>query len=125
LVKGNDAITVLQKIQDSENKKAFFDEFARLEQKARLHGRFPDLSNLVRLNLYLETFKETYGEESKYYVTVKRIIETSINRNMEYSISIDGAGRSEFIKSTIRPREDDEDDDKDKDIIEKLADKLG
>jgi hypothetical protein len=123
--KPDNAITLMQKLQDVENKKAFFDEFIRLEQKARLHGRFPDMANLIRLDHYLETFKETYGENSPSFKTIERLVDTSIKKNMEYSISIDGGGRQEFIKSTIQPKEDKEESEKEKGILDQLAEKLG
>lgn len=123
MAKTDNAISLMQKLQDSDNKKAFFDEFVRMEQKARLHGTFPDMANLLRLHNYLETFRETYGEGIATE-TVARLVETSIKKNLEYSVSIDGAGRSEFIKSTIRPREDD-DDEKEKSVLDQVAEKLG
>jgi hypothetical protein len=125
MAKSESAVQLLQKLQEAENTRQFFDLFKRVEQKARLHGRFPEMTNLIRLQIYKDALTEMFGEDNKYIQTSVKIIDTEIKKALEYSISIDGAGRAEFIKSTFRPKEDDEDEDEDKTIVEQLADKLG
>ena len=52
----NDGIALMSKIHESENRKAFFDRFVRLEQKSRLHGRYPEMETIIRLHNYKELF---------------------------------------------------------------------
>ena len=118
-----DGLKTLQKFQDMENKRAFFDEFIRIEQKSRLHGRFPDMNNIIRLENYLRVYQETYGTctESR---DMARLIDTIVKRTLEYSISIDGGGRKEFVSAATGIKETNEEEET-KDLLNKISEKLG
>ena len=118
-----DNIKIWEKYQEAQNKKDFFDGFMRMEQKSRLKGHFPTVDNLIRLDNYLQTFLSTYGDIDEYK-ELKLLIETTKKLSMEYSISIDGSGRAEFIKAVSSAKEEKEDE-REKDLLDRLAEKLG
>ena len=118
-----DNIKLWEKLQEAQNKREFFDGFQRIEQKSRLKGSFPTIDNLIRLDNYLQTFYSTYGEIPEYS-ELKLLVETTKKLSMEYSISIDGSGRTEFIKA-VSVAKDEKDEEREQDLLDKLAEKLG
>ena len=131
----------IAEMQKQENQAKFFDEFERLEQKTRLTGKFPEMAGIVRLDCYNKLLTRVYGKtkavsdgngnlkgfETKDPEPVKAIHEVSEiikKEELEMAVSIDGAGRKEYIKTSIEPKQD-QDEEKEKDMIDKLADAIG
>jgi hypothetical protein len=83
------------------------------------------MSNLIRLEIYKNELIGMFGEDNKFIKTSIKIIDTEISKALEYSISIDGAGRAEFIKANYKPKEDEDEDEKEKTIVDQIAERLG
>lgn len=112
--------------EEQKNIRDFFDGFLRLEQKSRLKGEFPKENDLVRLAILKNHYKDVFGKvDNKKVEMVKTTIDTIVKKKLEYSISIGGAGREEFIKTRTRPKEDIEEEQKEGDFIGKIAEKIG
>jgi ribosome-binding protein aMBF1 (putative translation factor) len=117
--------------EEQKNIRDFFDGLFRDKQKARLTGEYPKENDLIRLAIYKDICKVFYGDAKfKSDMLAKKInlvdnnIDRIIKEKLEYSISIGGAGREEFIKMKTRPKEEDEDEDEEgkKDFLGKIAD---
>jgi hypothetical protein len=123
----------LEKAQEQKNIRDFFDKFKRIQQKARLKGEFPDENTLSRLDTYKETLNfifedDTYTnyKRNKKINLVNKLIDGIIARKLEYSISIDAGGRKEFIKTRQSIKETKEEDlEEEKDVLDKIAEKIG
>jgi hypothetical protein len=119
------SFSIYKEMEKLKNERDFFDKFNRLEQKCRLKDEYPSGNILLQLDLYYMVFEDTYGKTSKYCSIVRNTIDFIKKRKMEYSISIDGAGREEFIKMNLSPKETSSTEDLNKDWIDKIAEKLG
>lgn len=125
-----------------ENERDFFDDFERIEQKCRLKDEYPSANDLIGIDAYTSMLTSVYGSTNKAISDsngklagftvkdddnvklIKELADIIKKRKMEYSISIEGIGRTEFIKTRIQPKQDEEDE-KDKDVIDKIADAIG
>jgi len=158
MVSGSELKT-LNELEKRKNESDFFDKFKRIEQKSRLQDQYPNVNNLIRLQLKGDLLKKIYNikkykvetknipikgpngelagvEERKTYIEtgetenpqsidlVNEIYETIKLQKMEYSISIDGSGRKEFIKTQIEPKQIEDDEEKENTLVDKIADKL-
>lgn len=144
-------LKVLNELEKRKNESDFFDKFVRLEQKSRVMDNYPNVNNLIRLELKGQLLNNIYSKVKVKEVPIKgpngelagfkkvseitetpecinkcnEIYETIKLQKMEYSISIDGAGRKEFIKTVIEPKQSDLDDEEKADnIVDKIANKM-
>lgn len=116
----------MDKLNQQANIRDFFDLFKRPKQKARLSGQFPSMQQLKRLEVYKLLLQGGLGDKCKNNDLLNldyKMIDSTINNTLEYSISIDAAGRKEFIKSHIPVKETslEEEEAKEKDIIDKIV----
>lgn len=142
-------LRIMTELKKQENERDFFDGFARSEQKARLEGKYPNSHKLTRLLIFKDLFAEVFSKKvleqdkdgkylkdekgkNKYVMvpcssveSIENIVDSIFTKNLELSISIDGAGRSEFIKTRVNPKQEDDGDKKKQDLIDQLADKIG
>lgn len=141
--KDGQQMKTMAELKRLENERDFFDGFERIEQKCRLNDQYPSANDLIGLDAYSSLLSSVYGTKTDKAITgpdgklagfttkddenvkmIKDIADIVKKRKMEYSISIDGVGRTEFIKTRIQPKQD-EDEEKKKDIIDQLADRIG
>jgi len=123
----NDSYKLIEKLEHLRNVREFFDNFKRVKQKVRVTDEYPSVNQLIRLEMHKKQFKTVYGDidgAKKYIKNIESIDNLIIDQKLEYSISIDGQGRKEFMKAFGNPRQKEEDE-KEKDIIDKLADTIG
>lgn len=147
----NTDLKFLNEMEKRKNESDFFDKFVRLEQKSRLQDSYPDVNNLIKLGLKGQLLKKIYSKKTYKDIPIKGpngelagfkrvsvidetpecintccdIYDTIKLEKMEYSISIDGAGRKEFIKTQIEPKQtDDEEEEKENNLVDKIANKL-
>lgn len=120
----NQQLRTMEKIEELKNIREFFDHFKRRKQKIRVMGNFPTVNQLIRLKALIKAYEATYGEESKAVEKIRALINIIIDNKEEYSISIDGQGRKEFMRVLNNPRTP-EDENKEKDMIDKIADAIG
>lgn len=123
-------INLMAKLEEMKNTRDFFDEFSQIEQKIRVKGDFPTIENIVLLEVFKESLEAVYETPDfpnchKVIKTSTNIIETVQKKLMNLSISIEGTGRKEFVKINFPTSETDIEKEETKDIIDKLADKLG
>jgi hypothetical protein len=117
------AVQLQTKILELNNQSKYFDlEGDRVEPKSRVKDAFPDVNNLIELDL-LKTFVTDTFFDGKDNL-VKKQVDHIRKEKLEFSISIDGLGRQEFIKMNIG-RKQEEEEERQKDIVEKLADMIG
>lgn len=113
------------KMQELNNQKTYFDlETNRLEQKCRVKDAFPGVNNLIRLNIRGAIVEEMYykGDPENFHT---ELIDDIRSQKMEFSISIDGLGRQEFIKLFKSKVEEEEAEEGKGDVLQQLADKIG
>jgi hypothetical protein len=112
------------KMQELENQKIYFDlETNRLEQKCRVKDAFPSVNNLIRLSIRSAVVEERYYKDKSDNFH-SNLIKDIRAMKMEFSISIDGLGRQEFIK-LFKSKIEEENEEVEKDILQKLADVIG
>jgi len=113
------------KIMELNNQNIYFDLDAnRLEQKCRIKDAFPSVNNLIRLSLRSEIVNKRYFDDDKDNFH-SNLIDAIRKMKMEFSISIDGLGRQEFIKLFLSKPEEEKEELKEKDIWQKIADAIG
>lgn len=122
-------LNLMAKLQELENTRDFFDEFGQIEQKIRVKGEYPLIQNLVLLDVFKQSLERVY--DTPDFPNCHRVIQTSISiietvklKLMNLSISIEGAGRTEFVKINVTPHETEKEEEK-KDLLDNLVDKLG
>ena len=111
-------------MQELNNQSIFFDlETNRLEQKCRVKDAFPNVNNLVKLELRSAIVQKYFykNEEQNLHTDLIKAIRSM---KMEFSISIDGLGRQEFIK-LFKSNVDDEKQEEKKDMLQNLTDAIG
>lgn len=113
------------KMMELNNQKTYFDlETNRLEQKCRVKDAFPVVNNLIRLNIRSAVIEDHYyNSDSDNFHT--SLINDIRSMKMEFSISIDGLGRQEFIKLFKSKLEEEEKEEGKNDIFQQLADAIG
>lgn len=149
MAKDSQQMKTLAELKRLENERDFFDGFERIEQKCRLKDQYPSANDLIGLDAYSTLLSSVYGKQEgpekpvkgpngelagftkstkdkddDNVTMIKQITDIVKKRKLEYSISIDGVGRNEFIKTRIQPKQE-EDEEKSKDMIDKLADAIG
>jgi len=124
MTKGGSQLRVMEKIEEFKNIREFFDHFKRRKQKIRVMDNLPSVNTLIRLKTLKQAYVMTYGDESEAVQKISKLTDVIIDNKEEYSISIDGQGRKEFMKVLSNPRTPEEEE-KNKDMIDKLADAIG
>lgn len=113
------------KMMELNNQKTYFDlDTNRLEQKCRVKDAFPIVNNLIRLNIRSAIVEDHYYESysDNFHTSLMNDIRAM---KMEFSISIDGLGRQEFIKLFKSKLEEEEKEEGKSDIFQQLADAIG
>jgi hypothetical protein len=113
------------KMMELNNQSTYFDlETNRLEQKCRVKDSFPQVNNLIKLDLRNAIVKEIYFANNDKNVH-SELIQAIRNMKMEFSISNEGLGRQEFIKMFMSKLEKEEETEESKDILQRIADMIG
>lgn len=120
----NKAFNAQVKMQELSNQKTYFDlDTNRLEQKCRVKDAFPSVNNLIRLDLRSAiVLKKYYLDKNNLH---SELIDAIRGEKMEFSISIEGLGRQEFIKMAIGKREEEKEEEGKGDVLQQLADAIG
>lgn len=123
--KNTNALNQQQRIEELKNQNIYFDlETNRLEQKCRVKDAFPVVNNLIRLNIRKSVIQQTYFKDEKENFHTLFIKDLRAMK-MEFSISIDGLGRQEFIKLFKSKLEEEEEIEKKGDVLQQIADAIG
>lgn len=123
--KDQKAFNAQLKMMELDNQKTYFDlETNRLEQKIRVKDAFPNVNNLIKLNIRESVIEEKYYDNNpKNFHSM--LIDDIRTQKMEFSISIDGLGRQEFIKMFKSKLEEEEKEEGKADILQQLSDAIG
>lgn len=123
--KDQKAFNAQLKMMELDNQKTYFDlETNRLEQKCRVKDAFPSVNNLIKLNIRGAVIEEKYfkGDPENIHTM---LIDDIRSQKMEFSVSIDGLGRQEFIKMFKSKLEEEESIEGKGDILQQLSDAIG
>ena len=113
------------KMQELNNQSTYFDlETNRLEQKCRVKDAFPGVNNLIKLDLRSAIIQKRYYKDDPNNFHTE-LIDAIRSEKMEFSISIEGLGRQEFIKMAIGKKEEEEAEEGKKDVLQQMADMIG
>ena len=125
MAKDTKAFNAQLKMMELNNQSTYFDlETNRLEQKCRVKDAFPGVNNLIKLNLRSAVIQKRYYKDNANNFH-SELITAIRSMKMEFSISIEGLGRQEFIKMFMSKTEEEEKEEGKKDILQQMADAIG